>query len=73
MVPLDDVPNVIENYHICVVKMMKLDSHVIARAKQMKLVMQFGVGLEGLFHVAKLFYLRDFLGDLDYELIIGWF
>lgn len=47
VVPLDDVPNVIENYHICVVKMMKLDSHVIARAKQMKLVMQFGVGLEG--------------------------
>lgn len=47
VVPLDDVPNVIENYHMCVVKMMKLDSHVIARAKQMKLVLQFGVGLEG--------------------------
>lgn len=47
VVPLDDVPDVIENYHLCVVKMMKLDSHVIARAKQMKLVLQFGVGLEG--------------------------
>ncbi|XP_024021067.1 uncharacterized protein LOC21391680 [Morus notabilis] len=46
-VPLDDVPKVIENYHLCVVKMMKLDSHIIARAKEMKLIMQFGVGLEG--------------------------
>ncbi|PON79383.1 Erythronate-4-phosphate dehydrogenase [Parasponia andersonii] len=46
-VPLDDVPNVIENYHICVVKNKKMDSHLISLAKQMKLIMQFGVGLEG--------------------------
>ncbi|GAB4844746.1 hypothetical protein Ancab_038136 [Ancistrocladus abbreviatus] len=48
VVPLDDVPTVIGNYHLCVVKMMKLDSDVISRAKQMKLIMQFGVGLEGI-------------------------
>ncbi|KAL5558439.1 hypothetical protein UlMin_034650 [Ulmus minor] len=46
-VPLDEVPEVIANYHLCVVKMMKMNSHVISRAKQMKLIMQFGVGLEG--------------------------
>ncbi|KAM6544457.1 hypothetical protein CsatB_008904 [Cannabis sativa] len=46
-VPLDVVPNVIANYHICVVKNMKLDSQIISLAKQMKLIMQFGVGLEG--------------------------
>ncbi|XP_030513037.1 hydroxypyruvate reductase isoform X2 [Rhodamnia argentea] len=46
-VALDDVPHVIENYHICVVKNKRLDSDTIARAKQMKLIMQFGVGLEG--------------------------
>lgn len=47
-VPLDDVPDVIDKYHLCVVKNLRLDSKVIARAKQMKLIMQFGVGLEGL-------------------------
>ncbi|KAL5558440.1 hypothetical protein UlMin_034651 [Ulmus minor] len=46
-VPLDEVPEVIANYHLCVVKMMKMNSHVISGAKQMKLIMQFGVGLEG--------------------------
>ncbi|KAI3972819.1 hypothetical protein MKX01_019477 [Papaver californicum] len=46
-VPLDDVPNVIDKYHICVVKNRRLDSNDIARATQMKLIMQFGVGLEG--------------------------
>ncbi|KAL3634716.1 hypothetical protein CASFOL_021770 [Castilleja foliolosa] len=46
-VPLDDVPNVIGNYDICVVKSMKLTSDIIARAKKMKLIMQFGVGIEG--------------------------
>lgn len=44
---LDDVPNVIGNYHICVVKNRRIDSKVIARAKEMKLIMQYGVGLEG--------------------------
>ncbi|KAK9279264.1 hypothetical protein L1049_012943 [Liquidambar formosana] len=46
-VPLDDVPDVIANYHICIVKNMKLDSNIISRANQMKLIMQYGVGLEG--------------------------
>ncbi|RZC62636.1 hypothetical protein C5167_024412 [Papaver somniferum] len=46
-VPLDDVPNVIDKYHICVVKNRRIDSNDIARATQMKLIMQFGVGLEG--------------------------
>ncbi|GFP81295.1 d-3-phosphoglycerate dehydrogenase [Phtheirospermum japonicum] len=46
-VPLDDVPDVIGNYDICVVKSMKLTSDIIARAKKMKLIMQFGVGIEG--------------------------
>ncbi|RZC54566.1 hypothetical protein C5167_013412 [Papaver somniferum] len=46
-VPLDDVPNVIDKYHICVVKNRHIDSNDIARATQMKLIMQFGVGLEG--------------------------
>ncbi|XP_051133494.1 uncharacterized protein LOC127253099 isoform X2 [Andrographis paniculata] len=45
--PLDDVPKVIGNYDICVVKMMRLDSDIIAAANKMKLIMQFGVGLEG--------------------------
>lgn len=47
VIPFDDVPNVIANYHICVVKSMKLDSKIIAHANQMKLIMQYGVGLEG--------------------------
>ncbi|KAK9280408.1 hypothetical protein L1049_014097 [Liquidambar formosana] len=46
-VPLGDVPDVIANYHICIVKSMKLDSNIISRANQMKLIMQYGVGLEG--------------------------
>eukprot|EP00268_Persea_americana_P047347 TRINITY_DN4928_c0_g1_i1.p1 TRINITY_DN4928_c0_g1~~TRINITY_DN4928_c0_g1_i1.p1 ORF type:complete len:388 (-),score=79.92 TRINITY_DN4928_c0_g1_i1:326-1489(-) len=52
VVPLDDVPDVIDKYHLCVVKNLRLDSKVIARAKQMKLIMQFGVGLEGVDVVA---------------------
>ncbi|XP_050375780.1 uncharacterized protein LOC126793333 [Argentina anserina] len=46
-VPLAAVPDVIEKYDICIVKSMKLDFNVLSRAKKMKLVMQFGVGLEG--------------------------
>lgn len=46
-VPFDEVPDKIGNYDICVVRGMRLESNVIARAKQMKLIMQFGVGLEG--------------------------
>ncbi|XP_039052554.1 hydroxypyruvate reductase-like [Hibiscus syriacus] len=45
--PLEQVPDHIGNYDLCVVKTMRFDSNVIARAKQMKLIMQFGVGLEG--------------------------
>ncbi|XP_059461544.1 uncharacterized protein LOC132190539 [Corylus avellana] len=46
-VPFDDVPNSIAKYHVCVVKTMKLDSNIISRATQMNLIMQYGVGLEG--------------------------
>ncbi|CAN8239460.1 unnamed protein product [Cochlearia groenlandica] len=42
-----DVPEVIKDYHICVVMSMKLDLDVISRARKMKIVMQYGVGLEG--------------------------
>ncbi|KAL8459656.1 hypothetical protein ACS0TY_036952 [Phlomoides rotata] len=45
--PLDEIPDVIGNYDICVVKNMRLNSDIIARANTMKLIMQFGVGLEG--------------------------
>ncbi|KAK1288822.1 hypothetical protein QJS10_CPB19g00079 [Acorus calamus] len=46
-VPLDDVPDVLSKYHICVVKNFRMDSKAISCANQMKLIMQFGVGLEG--------------------------
>ncbi|KAI4331841.1 hypothetical protein L6164_016796 [Bauhinia variegata] len=47
VVPLEDVPMVIADYHVCIVKMMRLDSDLISRAVQMQLIMQYGVGLEG--------------------------
>ncbi|KAI3695698.1 hypothetical protein L1987_78697 [Smallanthus sonchifolius] len=46
--PFDSVPRLIGNYDICVVKSMRLNSDVIARATRMKLIMQYGVGLEGI-------------------------
>ncbi|KAL6639083.1 hypothetical protein ACP70R_022813 [Stipagrostis hirtigluma subsp. patula] len=46
-VGLDQVPDVIHNYHICVVKNRRIDSDIIAKATQMKIIMQYGVGLEG--------------------------
>ncbi|KAH7841810.1 hypothetical protein Vadar_034553 [Vaccinium darrowii] len=46
-VPLDDVPRVIGNYDICVVKNMPFKADLISRASRMKLLMQYGVGLEG--------------------------
>ncbi|ONK55643.1 uncharacterized protein A4U43_UnF610 [Asparagus officinalis] len=46
-VALDDVPNVIGKYHLCVVKMCQMNADLIAKASEMKLVMQYGVGLEG--------------------------
>ncbi|XP_048437529.1 hydroxypyruvate reductase-like [Pyrus x bretschneideri] len=46
-VPHKDVPGVIQNYNMCIVKLMKLDSDLLSRAEKMKLVLQYGVGLEG--------------------------
>lgn len=46
-VGLEQVPDVIHNYHICVVKNRRLDSDIIAKATKMKIIMQYGVGLEG--------------------------
>ncbi|KAL6639084.1 hypothetical protein ACP70R_022814 [Stipagrostis hirtigluma subsp. patula] len=46
-VGLEQVPDVIQNYHICVVKNRRIDSEIIAKATQMKIIMQYGVGLEG--------------------------
>lgn len=51
-VPFDKVLDVIADYHICVVKDMRLDSNVISHAKNMKLLMQFGVGVEGIDTIA---------------------
>ncbi|KAL4590536.1 hypothetical protein LXL04_003468 [Taraxacum kok-saghyz] len=45
--PFDTVPDLISNYDICVVKSMRLNSDLISRATKMKLIMQYGVGLEG--------------------------
>ncbi|WJX36406.1 hypothetical protein P8452_24287 [Trifolium repens] len=47
VLPLEEVPKAIANYHVCIVKMMRLDSNLISRAVQMQLIMQYGVGLEG--------------------------
>ncbi|KAF8731707.1 hypothetical protein HU200_015637 [Digitaria exilis] len=46
-VGLEQVPDVIQNYHLCVVKNRRIDSDIIAKATQMKIIMQYGVGLEG--------------------------
>nr|GMD51029.1 D-3-phosphoglycerate dehydrogenase 2, chloroplastic [Ipomoea batatas] len=46
-IPFDNVPAVIKDYDICVVKNLRLNSDLISSAKRMKLIMQFGVGLEG--------------------------
>jgi phosphoglycerate dehydrogenase-like enzyme len=46
-VGLEQVPDVIQKYHICVVKNRRIDSDIIAKATQMKIIMQYGVGLEG--------------------------
>ncbi|CAI9114794.1 OLC1v1015596C1 [Oldenlandia corymbosa var. corymbosa] len=47
-VPFVDVPSVIKNYDICVPKNMRLNSEIISQAKRLKLILQFGVGLEGI-------------------------
>jgi hypothetical protein len=46
-VGLEQVPDVIHNYHLCVVKNRHIDSDIIAKATQMKIIMQYGVELEG--------------------------
>ena len=45
------MPDIIANYDMCIVKSMRLDSNIISRANKMKLIMQFGVGLEGDYHL----------------------
>ncbi|KAJ7532246.1 hypothetical protein O6H91_14G079600 [Diphasiastrum complanatum] len=44
---LEDVVDNIYKYDICVVRKMKFDESAISRATKMKLIAQFGVGLEG--------------------------
>nr|XP_025882623.1 uncharacterized protein LOC107276342 [Oryza sativa Japonica Group] len=46
-VGLEEVPDVIQNYHLCIVKNRLIDSDIIAKASQMKVIMQYGVGIEG--------------------------
>ncbi|CAI9755943.1 unnamed protein product [Fraxinus pennsylvanica] len=46
-VAFDNIPDVIGNYDICIIKNMQLNSDLISRAKRMKLIMQYGVGIEG--------------------------
>ncbi|KAL6985238.1 hypothetical protein U1Q18_018616 [Sarracenia purpurea var. burkii] len=48
VVPFDNVPTVIGDYNICIVKNLRLNADVISRASRMKLIMQYGVGLEGI-------------------------
>ncbi|GER49965.1 D-3-phosphoglycerate dehydrogenase [Striga asiatica] len=48
VVPFEDVKDVIGKYDMCIVKNMKLSSDIIARASKMKLIMQNGVGIEGI-------------------------
>jgi phosphoglycerate dehydrogenase-like enzyme len=43
----EEVPDKICNYDLCVLRMKQIDSSVINRAKRLKLLVQFGVGLEG--------------------------
>ncbi|MED6132716.1 hypothetical protein PIB30_021542 [Stylosanthes scabra] len=47
VLPFEHVPEAIPNYHVCIVKSMKLDSQIISRAARMQLIMQYGVGIEG--------------------------
>ncbi|XP_027773882.1 uncharacterized protein LOC107022424 [Solanum pennellii] len=47
-IPLENVSAMIGNYDICVIKNFQMNSDVISRAKKMKLIMQFGVGLDGI-------------------------
>ncbi|KAL6865019.1 hypothetical protein ACP4OV_016170 [Aristida adscensionis] len=46
-VGLEQVPDVIQNYDICIVKNRKIGADIIAKATRIKIIMQNGVGLEG--------------------------
>lgn len=46
-VAIDDVPDAIGKCEICVPLVMRLDSNVLSRAGGLKLIVQYGVGLEG--------------------------
>lgn len=54
------MPGVIQNYNICIVKTMKFDSNLLSRAEKMKLIMQYGVGLEGTSYVYQIVINRAF-------------
>lgn len=43
----EEVPDRIAEYDICVPRMSRIDATVIACAKRLQLIVQFGVGLEG--------------------------
>ncbi|KAG2391678.1 D-3-phosphoglycerate dehydrogenase [Vigna angularis] len=43
----EDVRKDIANYNVCIVKSIRLDSDIISCTAQMQLIMQYGVGLEG--------------------------
>lgn len=45
--PREDVPVKIADFDICVPRMTPIDAAIIGRAKRLKLIVQFGVGLEG--------------------------
>jgi phosphoglycerate dehydrogenase-like enzyme len=45
-VGLEQVPDVIQNYHIYVVKIRRIDSDIIAKATQMKILCSMMLGVE---------------------------
>lgn len=45
--PREQVPEKISGYDMCVVRMSQLSASVLANAKRLKFILQFGVGLEG--------------------------
>ncbi|CAM6097376.1 unnamed protein product [Calypogeia fissa] len=45
--PLDEIEDHIHEYDMCVVKNYKLTSHILSRARKLKIITQFGMGLEG--------------------------
>lgn len=45
--PREEVIDRIADYDICIPAMGRIDAPVIARAKRLQLIVQFGVGLDG--------------------------